>query len=364
MDVWLERLKRFLEIIRPKTYNVIARLLVFTGLTIVVESQLNLFQAILIYLCELFFGKADILIELFRGSSTPWLGFSLIVIGVVYHSAITIGKDLVEAQLQAKKAKPELEMKLLNVDMEEFKKNVIRLRGVLAELPDAKDIPTLEAPAHYETMYHLSGIAGLNHGERLHPDFFHHRSNYLKTWGGAELLTLKLKNSSSTKATGVSVEIKLEKKKGLSVDNTRESVPHSPKRKKPSLLEETMRFDSPPTQFDITQDHTYNEYTFLWEPNDIQAGAQTSSDTFIFLKSSIVSRIELTIFCDQFETPKKIVYDIIPPNEIRNITLSELQYDDEEFDKLANELIMDGYFDREFERMSLRFEHQAEETLP
>ncbi len=25
MDVWLERLKRFLEIIRPKTYNIIAR---------------------------------------------------------------------------------------------------------------------------------------------------------------------------------------------------------------------------------------------------------------------------------------------------------------------------------------------------
>ena len=61
---------------------------------------------------------------------------------------------------------------------------------------------------------------------------------------------------------------------------------------------------------------------------------------------------------------KKIIYYITPPDKTRNIKLSELQSEDKEFDKLANECIMDGYFDREFERMRARFDHQEEEILP
>ena len=364
MDVWLERLKRFLEIIRPKTYNIIARSLVIAGVTIVIESQINILQVALIYFCELLFGNSEILIDLFQGTTTPWLGLIIILIGVVYHFAITVGKDLVEALLQTKKAKPELELKLLNIDMEELQTPDIKLRGVITQLPDRESIPTLEAPSHYESIFNLLGVPGVNQGKRLHPDFFHHRADYLKVWGGAELLILRLKNSSSVLATGVSVEIKLSKKKGLSVDNTKGRVPYSPIREKPSLTDEVMKLNSQPVQFDITQDHTFNEYIFIWQPDSIQAGSQKSSDTFLFLKSSKAAHIEFTIFCDQFEAPKKIIYYITPPDKTRNIKLSELQSEDKEFDKLANECIMDGYFDREFERMRARFDHQEEEILP
>ncbi len=366
MDKWLDRFDRILTIIRPKAYNIIARSVIGLGIILVAESQLNITQAIVIALYEYFLGHSEVLREFINNNSSPWLGMVLISSGLIYHYLMTVGKEQIELQIAKLPNAPKLTLFLLNADNEKYKNETICLRGHIVNVPAVKDIPEYRVNHNLPNMDRFGTLFNTIGNMERNPEYYKERAKLLNVWGGAELLRLKIKNNSKTLATGVRVEIKIIKTKGVSVDNTNTVFPKLPSEKSEDSFSR-LSFISPinAVTYDIKKDHTGNEYCFYWNLNDIQANTFSISETCIFLRSEIDTKLEITIYCDQFQNPTNQEYVInrihVSPVEV---SASDLMSDNKIFNDLLNHCVMDGYIQRYSEKILAQYEHKSQELIP
>jgi hypothetical protein len=362
MDVWIERLARFLTIIRPKAYNVITRIIIGLGVVLVTESQLNILQAVLIAGYETMFGYSEVLRKFIEGSPNPWLGLILIVIGLIYHYLMTVGKQQIDLRLSLIPQKPVLDLKLLNADLEPYENKIINLRGGIVSLP-AVEIP------EYKFSYNLPNMSGLNSAFNtignmtLNPNFYKERGDFVKIWGGAELISLKISNASAVLATGVKVEISLPRIKGVSADNTKDNSPEYPAERKTNQFAARV-FSHQPIHYDIKCDHNEKVYGFSWKINDIQANTTSISDTYIFLRVEQSVDIEVKIFCDQYDSPATEIYHITKSELSHSISITEIMGNKESFEVLVDKFIMDGYMQRVENKRLQEYMHESQEVIP
>ena len=366
MDIWLERLDRLLNIIRPKTHNIVARAIIALGIVLVAESQLNIIQAIFIATYERYFGYSDILREYMEVSSNSWIGLFLIVAGLIYHYLITVGKEQVELRLSERPQKPELNLDLLNADFEQYEDNTLNLRGFIAEVPSKDEISEYKISCKLPNMEGFTSVLNTVGNMEGNPRFYHERGEFLKVWGGSELISLRLTNPTEVLATGVRVEITFPRIKGVSADNTKEELSSLPRKTA------TNRFSSlsasplhhQTVRYDIKTDHNEREYCFFWNVNDIQANTSCTSDTYIFLRSEESFDIEITIYCDQFPTPVQDTYRVNRKEQSVTISIADLMAEDDKFIDLVNSCVMDGYMRRAAERKLSEYEHESQELVP
>ncbi|WP_350586888.1 hypothetical protein, partial [Pseudoalteromonas sp. RB2-MNA-CIBAN-0110] len=60
-----------------------------------------------------------------KGSSNPWVGLFLIVIGLIYHYLMTVGKEHIDLRMSEIPKTPVLGLELLNSDLEQYKDNSV-----------------------------------------------------------------------------------------------------------------------------------------------------------------------------------------------------------------------------------------------
>lgn len=366
MDTWLERLDRLLTIIRPKAYNVIARIIIGLGVVLVADSQLNIVQAIVIAGYESLFGRSEILRNFMEGGSNHWIGLFLIVIGLIYHYLMTVGKEQVDLRLSEIQKKPILSIELLNADLEQYKDNSVNLRGCIVATPPEDEIP------EYKVNYNLPNMEGLNNifntvgNIERNPNFYKERGEFLKIWGGSELISLQINNLTPVLATGVKVEITLPRKKGVSADNTKDDFPPLPSEKARNQFGSLAALYIPyqTVHYDIKRDHNDQEYRFFWNIGNIQANTSCTSDTYIFLRSEENFDLELKIFCDQFDSPSIETYRVNRSNQPQTLSVSQLMTENESFNELVCSCVMDGYIQRVAEKKLDEYEHESQELIP
>lgn len=366
MDIWLERLDRLLTIIRPKAYNVIARIIIGLGVVLVAESQLNIVQAVVIAGYESLFGHSEILRNFMAGSSNPWIGLFLIVIGLIYHYLMTVGKERIDLRLSEIPKKPVLNLELMNADLEQYKDNSINLRGCIVNPPSEDEIPEYKVNYNLRNMERMSSVLSTFGNMERNPRFYKERSEFLKIWGGSELISLKIANLTPVLATGVKVEITLPRMKGVSADNTKDDFPPLPSEKAKNQFGSLSALSLPnrTVHYDIKRNHNEREYCFVWNINDIQANTNCISDTYVFLRSEESIDIELKIFCDQFESPVSEIYRVNRNNQSLTISISELMTENQAFNELVDRCVMDGYIRRVAERKLEEYEHESQELVP
>ncbi|WP_350547095.1 hypothetical protein [Pseudoalteromonas sp. 5-MNA-CIBAN-0065] len=366
MDIWLERLDKFLTIIRPKAYNVIARTIVGLGVVLVAESQLNIVQALVIAGYESLFGYSEILRDFMKGSSNPWVGLFLIVIGLIYHYLMTVGKEHIDLRMSEIPKTPVLGLELLNSDLEQYKDNSVSLRGYIVDPPSEDEIPEYKVNYNLPNMEGLSNVLNTFGNIERNPSFYKERGEFLKIWGGSELISLKITNLTPVLATGVKVEMTLPRLKGISADNTKDDFPSLPSEKVKNQFGSLSALSIPhrTVHYDIKRDHNNQEYYFVWNVNDIQANTSCISDAYVFLRSEESFDIELKIYCDQFENPVRETYRVNRNSQSLVVSVSQLMAEDEAFNELVNSCVMDGYIRRVAERKLEEYEHENKALIP
>ncbi|WP_223502879.1 hypothetical protein [Pseudomonas sp. BF-R-24] len=369
MDVekWLGYLSRFLNIIRPKAYNVIARIVVGAGAAVVL-SQTKIVEALIVAAVEFYFGRSDVLREFLNQESSLGWGFGIIALGLVYHLSMTVGVDLVSERLQRLPKYPVLALGVRNADSEEYGGKKIQMRGALCQVPDAAGIPdhvkVISVPRERGGLDLFGGSFTTNFlASSLNSDFYRDRSEYFRTWGGAELLRFTITNDSPILAKNVSVCFVVSKAAGVAMDNTNDDFPTIPSAKK-----DGMRFLPPVTaveKYDIKRGHTGQEYIFSWDVGDVQAGTVLESKTLIFLRAERDIEIRTTIYCDDFPEPVNDTYEVKAPTSDRSqISVADLKVEDTEFTKMLDDVVMDGYLRRRAEQEFNKYQHEAQEYLP
>lgn len=365
MDRWLDRLHKLITIIRPKAYNVIAKTIVFLGATLVAESQLNIIQAVVVALYESLMGHSDILRELISSATSPWVGIFLITIGLIYHYFMTTGKSNIESNLALTPKRPDLKLQLLNADQAQYGNETINLRGRIVNIPSEDEIPEHEINYDFPDMKALSSILNSVSKTYNNPAYYKERAEFLKIWGGSELIKLRIYNNSEFLVTGVEIEIRFQKLQGISALNTQEDFPVPPSPKIHNQFELTSPLSiHTTTHYDIKSNHTHSEYSFYWEVGEIQANTHQASNTYIFLRSEISTDIELTVLCDQLPSPMKKTYKLVRENKALDICIADLKSGEEEFAKLVNTCVMDGYIERMAKKKIAEYEHESQEFLP
>ncbi|MGE6473183.1 hypothetical protein [Serratia proteamaculans] len=163
---WIDIVERILNLIRPKAYNTIAKAVVLTGIGLIVESQVNFLHAVVVALFEEYIGKSEILRSVLNASSDHTVGVLLVLTGMVYHIAVTLGKEFIETKKAELPKYPVLSCFLHNGDKEKLDSE-FTIRGQLVSLPDRDSIPDQEEPkfdesilGHHASIYRTMQASG------------------------------------------------------------------------------------------------------------------------------------------------------------------------------------------------------------
>lgn len=365
MDAWAEKLYRLIKLIRPRAYNVIAKTVIGLGVALVAESQLNIIQALVISLYEITVGPPLLLIELLRNTTDTWVGVFLITIGLFYHYLVTVGYAQVESKLSLIPQKPNFDLEILNADLVPYEGNEIKLRGYIVNAPSQEDIPEFRVNYIYPGIHGLSNVLNSIGNATKDPEFYKKRSEFLKVWGGSELITVSIFNRSAILATGVKVEICFPRIKGVSADNTNKDCPILPSDSKHnsfSVISPVQSFER--DIYDLKRAHTDTQYCFYWAVGQVQANTKVTSNTYLFLRTDKSISAEITVYCDQISSPIKQSYSVISSSNTLDVSVSDLMSDDNQFNELACKCVMDGYIMRKTLRKLHDYEHKRQELLP
>ncbi|HCG7367832.1 TPA: hypothetical protein NJ384_004104 [Vibrio parahaemolyticus] len=361
---WLDIAERILNIIRPKAYNTIAKAVVLTGIGLIVESQVSFLHAVVVALFEEYIGKSEILRSVLNASSDPTIGILLVIVGMVYHVAVTLGKDFIETKKAELPKYPVLSCFLLNGDKEKLDSE-FTLRGKLVSLPSRDSIPDQEEPKFDESIYghHASifrtmqAIQSSPFGDQLNKSLYRERADVLNEWAGAEILYLKISNDSRILASGVSVELTIPRHKGLSIKVPDNKYPPEPKAKR----EYNNRFSHIMPSYhnvsipDLRVSSDAKNYYIKWRVNRLQAQTELEADEYVLMKTDKPIDIQCTIFCDELPEPTQTIFKANPPQGTAIVSIDELS-DESCYAALRDKLIMDGYVPRVFEEMMKEYE--------
>ncbi|MBY7733043.1 hypothetical protein JHW46_22115 [Vibrio splendidus] len=362
---WLDIAERILNLIRPKAYNTIAKAVVLSGLGLLVESQVNFLHAVVVALFEEYIGKSEILRSVLNASSDPTVGVALVITGMVYHLAVTLGKDFVETKKAELPKYPALSCFLLNGDKEKLDSE-FTIRGQLVSLPDRDSIPDQEEPTfdesilgHHASIYRtMQSIQRSHHfGDQLNSSLYRERADVLREWAGAEILYLNISNDSRILASGVSVVLTIPRHKGLSIKVPDNKYPPEPKAKR----EYNDRFSHITPSFhnisrpDLRVLSDANNYYIKWKVDRLQAQTELEADECVLVKTDKPIAIQCTIFCDELPEPTKATFKVNPPQSTAIVSINELS-DKPYYETLRDKLIMEGYVPRVFEEMVKEYE--------
>lgn len=362
---WVDLLERVMNLIRPKAYNMMAKLVIGAGLVQIAESQAKIVHAFVIALFEEYIGKSEILRSFLNATSDPTVGLILVLGGLGYHLIVTLGKDYIDTRKAELPKSPLLNCLLLNGDKEELNAE-FTIRGSRVNLPNKDDIPDhKEVEPDYEhpifgDIHRMTAMHSSILGKRKNTELFRERAKVLSQWAGAELLYLNITNDSSVLASGVSIKLEIPRHKGLSVTMPGR-IPDMPKEEIEDFNHLIPRYTAPEPinlkAISLNSDSRF--YHVSWSVSKMQAQTEEISTDCILLKTDKLVEIECTIFCDELPEPITTKYTVHPTIETVNISVAQL-IDEGSYNKLSDELIMDSYETRMFQ--SWYAEHEMEEA--
>ncbi|MCO4207938.1 hypothetical protein M2R29_08270 [Aeromonas hydrophila] len=350
---WLDLLERLLGLIRPNAYNSIAKSVVFTGIGLIVESQVNFIHALVVALFEQYIGKSDILREVLIATDSPSLGIFLVVMGMAYHIVVTLGKDYIQNQKAKLPKFPELIIsistpKKLNQVTQVYMDGPFLETSLLDDLPiitkDEIDLKRENEP--YYPLGHL-GTFGCKVTYHKNMHLYKQRLNIIEEWAGFEPLAFQLTNLGKVLANGVRVEIILPKENNnLSILMPNKRIPHKPEKliSNQSFMHQISRADYISDFRDnMRVEEKDDYYTINWNVDKLQAGTEIQENKLFLLRVKDTVEIECTIFCDQLPKPKTSTLTLTPSEEIIKLTLDDI-VNDERFDMLYNQFLAYGKY--------------------
>lgn len=360
--------ERVVNLIRPKAYNTIAKLVVSVGLLLIAESYAKILHAFVIALFEENIGKSDVLRSFLNAKSDPATGISLVLSGLVYHLTVTLRKDYIDTKKAELPKYPSLQCILLNGDKSKLSSE-FTIRGCRVNLPCKKDIPdNKEIEPNYNdpvfgSALRLAAIHNPMLITRRNKNLFRERAQVLSYWAGAELIFLSVTNDGSILASGLSVVLRIPRHKGVYV-STLGHLPDMPEDEiepfpiRLSLLDPIKTHD--PRSISISSD--VHHYQVTWNIFKMQVKTEEISTDCILLKTDRSLEIECTIFCDELPEPIVTSYIAHPPPEIVNIDLNQLR-NSESYNDIRDKVIMDGYELRTFQLELEQYQMDGEKYI-
>lgn len=342
----------------PKSQNVIARTLIFAGIVLVVESNMSLLLAILLLVVENFGGNIEKTREIITEiSGNPYHGFTLILFGLLYHLTF----QYLDGKKERTSGAPLIELDICAPDGLVHSKKKIPMRGVLTEIPILKDIP-LYQPTAFNLNGKIYSLPFTSDGRQPNSDFYKDRAKFLKTWGGAEVLTLRLVNDSPYLAHNVSLELTIPRIEGVSSDNIESSLPKLPS----ETNNHHFLGGFPPRNFeyDIKSSHTADHFIYTWAVGDIQANTQVEANTYLYIRAESDLNLEIAIYCDEFSKPNSFNAVLISTKKRRVITLDEIMSDDSEFINILDDCVMEGHISIAIEEEIQQMKKEDSEFRP
>lgn len=367
IDKWLDRIERFINLIRPRFHNAITRTVVGFGLALAVESQINFFEAIGVAVYETFFGPSEFLRYLFSTSPNAWTGVIFVIFGLIYNAIVTVGLELVEKYKKAIPREPELKLSIVNVDKEEFDESYT-MRGIICfhninDIPEyTQDRDSLPFELGYAYRVFVSST-GRSRPE-INRNLYRERAEFLKVWGGAEIFYLKIENIGSVIARNARVEVTIPKLPRMSAKNENKLHP-----KLPSLHHEPMSrmpfgVDADVPFYDIKHSNSPDAYFFEWSIERIQPKEIKTSVTEIFFRTESECEMHIKIFCDEISNPIISTFKVYPAASRREISLSLIMSDEKEFLTAIDEFVMDGYIGRYHTKLFKEYQSEQDVLLP
>jgi len=368
--------ERIISLIKPKFHNSITRVVVFFGLTLAVESQVNILEAFFVAGYESLFGPSEYLRKIFVGSSNPWLGSIFVAFGLIYNAIITVGLELIQSYKNIIPKEPELEFVMLNNEMEAADE-YFNLKGSIC-FHSIKKIPDNFSYSEYAQKIMEKNY--INVGENIPfmirctsspaPDvnnhFYRERAEFLRVWGGADILKLGISNNGVVIAKNVRVEIGIDKVEGLSASNENKLHPEIPRQEtESSLFGPIMPIShNQLPNYDIKNKSTNSQYLFEWIIGDLQTKEKSISNSSIFLRTESDIKIKLKIYCDELSEPIYKEYSVFPTRETFEFDLSLLESSEPDFIREVDDKIMGGYLTRHDQKKFKEYEYKKKELLP
>ncbi|WP_240224689.1 hypothetical protein [Rheinheimera hassiensis] len=364
LDKFLDVLERLLEILRPKTFNVIARLSAITGLGLIIESQVNIFQAILIAIFEEFIAKSDWLRSIVDGLADPSVGIYVLSISLIYHLLMSLGLEYISIFKARVPKVPEFDLYLSTQSGHSSEDSMLQLDGPIysfeqwIEIPDYKKEPeqpkTTNRPHSRLSLELLDQMledttvfpGSLGRGRLksiTNKSLYRERASLLKEWLGYEPLKLSLSNEGEQLASDLRVQLEFPVSKHLDIKEPGVSLPCKPEKSETqypfieSLHDEMFKslFNSElPLRYFLKDDH----HVITWKIEKLQGG--TGLDARIQLLFKVTGPVsgKCTIFCDQLPRPCGFDFQLLPSSSVEILDQSSLKNDDE-FNKRYAEIV-------------------------
>jgi hypothetical protein len=351
---WLDLLARLVDLIRPKSYNTIAKLVVFTGVGLIVESEINFLHALAVALFEQYLGQSEFLREVLIGSDDPTLGIVLVITGMAYHLVVTLGKDFIQNQKEKLPQFPELIVSL-STQKKPRQNDQVNLDNPILKTPQPEDIPdfnenkdAISRRNEFDSLF--SGLNDLSFGgigEKVkvytNTNFYRQRADIINKWSGFEPLELHLSNQGKILANGVRIQVILPKNDDcLSIFMPNNNIPSKPKKtykNQAYMIPHGFDRDILSYQDKMRIKEENDCYKINWDIDTLQAGVITTGNKKIFLRVKKAVEINCTVFCDELSEPKSSVLTITPSDEKVELNVDDI-ITDKNFDTLYSQLFL------------------------
>ncbi|MDV2395869.1 hypothetical protein [Vibrio cholerae] len=355
---WLDIAERIINLIRPTAYNTIAKTVVLTGIGLIVESQVNFLHAIVVALFEEYIGKSEILRSVLDVSSDPTVGVVLVVTGMTYHVAVTLGKEFIETRKAELPKFPDFEFFFVTKKQSFQPNGKFYLDGPQHSYEQLENIPKYEEPkpkqheneelreltASIGKLTNYCPLRGFGHQEeevtnsRLYQDRF----DLLKEWMGFEPVKLKLSNGGAVLANGVSVLLTIPKSNDIAIKEHGVRLPEKPKKQYYTGVSfaplhdnfsKTLASFNSPVRFEESDDF----YEIRWDVKSLQACVNKKANKEFLIKVTKTVEVECTVFCNELPQPYSSTVTLHPASESTSLTLDDIM-DDSKFNSLYSEI--------------------------
>ncbi|PTO62228.1 hypothetical protein [Vibrio splendidus] len=358
VNQWLDIAERIINLIRPKAYNTIAKAVVLTGIGLIVESQVNFLHALVVALFEEYIGKSEILRSVLDVSSDPTVGVVLVVTGMMYHVAVTLGKEFIETRKAELPKFPDFEFFFVTKKQSSEPNGKFYLDGPQHSYEQLENIPKYEEPKPKQeeneelreltasigrlSNYGALGGFGRQREEVTNSRLYQERVDLLKEWMGFEPVKLKLSNGGEVLANGVNVQLTIPKSTDVIIKERGARLPENPKKKYYTDVAFAMVRDnfsntlaslSSPVRFEEEEDF----YEIRWDVKSLQACVNRTANKEFLIKVTKPVEVECTVFCNELPQPYSSTVTLHPASESTSLTLDDI-VDDSKFDSLYSDI--------------------------
>lgn len=355
MDV----LQRLIEILRQKPFDLIARLSVITGLGLIIESQVNIFQALIVALFEEFIAKSDWLRSIVDGMADPGVGIYVFTAALIYHVIISLGLEYIAIFKASAPKIPVFDLQISTLSGKASDASSLRLDGLRFDFEKWVDFPDYIDEAEILNVSEKTngkltlGLLGQmredvatrpgafrNGGVKsyVNKNLYRERAFLLKEWLGYEPLTLSLSNKGEQLASDLRVQLVFPVSDNLNIKEPGASMPIKPEKSRPEFSIVDVNHDerlSSLLNFERSLRYALNDnqHEVIWEIKKLQAGSDISSRRKLLFKVTGPVLCKCTIFCDQIPKPYTFDFWLQPTSNVETLGFDAL-INDEEFNRL------------------------------